>query len=72
MLALRIFRTNLHAASVNRERKVLPKRISVLRFMKPVSRWKVKYPSVNLLSQPLSLIREKQPLIDVFDEKNQQ
>ena len=38
--------------------------------MKPVSRWKVKYPSVNSLSQPLSLIREKQPLIDVFDEKN--
>ncbi|MGD0496660.1 MAG: Hsp20/alpha crystallin family protein [Candidatus Bathyarchaeia archaeon] len=38
--------------------------------MKPVSRWKTKYPSVNSLSQPLSLIREKQPLIDVFDEKN--
>lgn len=50
--------------------RFLPKRTSVLHFMKPVSRWKVKYPSVNLLSQPLSLIREKQPLIDVFDEKN--
>jgi HSP20 family molecular chaperone IbpA len=38
--------------------------------MKLVSRWKVKYPSVNSLSQPLSLIREKQPLIGVFDKKN--
>ena len=38
--------------------------------MKPTSRWKVRYPSVNSLSQPLSLIREKQPLFDVFDEKN--
>ncbi|MBE3116470.1 hypothetical protein IMZ68_04630 [Candidatus Bathyarchaeota archaeon] len=50
--------------------RLLPKRTSVLHFMKPVSRWKVKYPSVNLLSQPLSLIREKHPLIEVFDEKN--
>ena len=53
-----------------RKGRLLPKHTSALHFMKPTSRWKVKYPSVNSLSQPLSLIREKQPLFDVFDEKN--
>ncbi len=49
--------------------RLMPKRTKSLHLIKPLSRWKVKPPSMRLLSQP-SLIREKQPIVDVFEEED--
>jgi HSP20 family molecular chaperone IbpA len=53
-------------------RKAIPptKRISSFHFARPSSKWKAKSPSARPFHHVLGFIREKQPLIDVFEEED--
>ena len=48
----------------------MPKHTNSLHFMKTLNRRKIKPLGVGLLAQPLGVIKEKQPIVDVFEEKN--
>jgi HSP20 family molecular chaperone IbpA len=53
------------------KRGLMPKRGNGLHFIKPpLSRSKAKLPSVRSLCPSMSLIMEKQPIVDVFEEED--
>jgi len=55
----------------NYSRGLIPKRANHLHFMKPPpSRSRAKPPTLKSLLPTLSLIEEKQPIVDVFDEED--
>ena len=55
----------------NARRGLMPKRRNQLHFMKPsLTRCKAKPPTMRSSAPTLSLIKEKQPVVDVFDEED--
>lgn len=67
---IRLEQTYIPQTHLTRKAIFSKKRTSSFHFARPLSRWKAKRPSTGSLPHTLDFIREKQPLIDVFEEED--
>jgi HSP20 family molecular chaperone IbpA len=67
---IRFEQTHIPQAHLTRKAIFSTKRTSSFHFTRPLNRWKAKSPSTGSLPHALGFIREKQPLIDVFEEED--
>ena len=67
---IRLEQTHIPQTRLTRKAIFSTKRTSSFHFTRPLNRGKAKSPSTGSLHHTLGFIREKQPLIDVFEEED--
>jgi len=67
---IRLEQTHIPQTRLTRKAIFSTKRTSSFHFTRPLNRGKAKNPSTGSLYHTLGFIREKQPLIDVFEEED--
>jgi len=67
---IRLEQTHIPQSRLTRKTIFSTKRTSSFHFTRPLNRGKAKNPSTGSLHHTLGFIREKQPLIDVFEEED--